>query len=89
MSELNIVIRVMPNGDELDVEVPAYSTGKELVDGLLQNQIAPRNDPQGNPYIYELISKSKNVKIGENKTLSDAGITNGDTIYFTPKLVAG
>lgn len=89
MSDLNIVIRVMPNGDEFDVEVPSYSSGKDLVDGLLQKGVAPRNDPQGNPYIYELISKAKNVKISETKTLMDVGITNGDTIYFTPKLVAG
>ena len=89
MSDLNIVIRVMPNGDEFDVEVPNFSTGKDLVDGLLQKGVAPRNDPQGNPYIYELISKGKNVKISETKTLMDVGISNGDTIYFTPKLVAG
>lgn len=89
MSDLNIVIRVMPNGDEFDVEVPDFSTGKDLIEGLLQKQVAPRNDASGNPFVYELISKAKNVKIGETKTLLDVGITDGDTLYFTPKLVAG
>ncbi len=27
---IGIVVRVMPSGDELEVELPIYSTGKEI-----------------------------------------------------------
>ena len=54
---LNIVIRLMPSGDELDVELPKFSTGREITEELLSQDVAPRADPEGNPYIYELISK--------------------------------
>jgi hypothetical protein len=51
MSEsINIVIRLMPSGDELDVELPVFTTGKELVGQLLGENLAPRTDPEGNPY---------------------------------------
>jgi WXG100 protein secretion system (Wss), protein YukD len=90
MSEsINIVIRLMPSGDELDVELPVFTTGKELVGQLLGENLAPRTDPEGNPYVYEIISKVSNVRLEDEKTLYDAGIREGETLYFVPKLVAG
>ncbi|MBN8682933.1 MAG: hypothetical protein J0L99_09770 [Chitinophagales bacterium] len=86
---INITIRVMPKGDELEVELPVFSTGKDIIEELLGASVAPRTDNEGQPYIYELISKSSNLKIGENKTLFDLGIRDGEAIYFVPKLVAG
>lgn len=86
---INIVIRVMPSGDELDVELPRFSTGKEIIEELIAADVAPRTDPEGNPYAYELISKMSYTKIGEDKTLYDVGIKEGETLYLTPKLVAG
>jgi hypothetical protein len=87
--KISIIIRVMPNGDELDVELPLLSTGREIVGELLDAGIAPKADNSGNPYIYELFSKVSNVKIEEHKTLYDMNISDGDIVYFVPKLVAG
>lgn len=86
---VNIVIRVMPAGDELDVELPVFATGKEIIEELLSQKIAPRNDPDGNPYVYKLVSKRSNQEIKEEKTLQALDIKEGETIYFVPKLVAG
>ncbi|MBK6622502.1 MAG: hypothetical protein IPH04_19480 [Saprospirales bacterium] len=86
---VNIVIRVMPAGDELDVELPVFATGKEIIEELLSQKIAPRNDPDGNPYVYKLVSKRSNQEIKEDKTLQALDIKEGETIYFVPKLVAG
>ena len=55
-----IIVRVMPSGDELEVELPIYSTGKEIKEELLSAEVAPRVDPEGNPYVYDLIFKRKN-----------------------------
>ena len=86
---INIVIRLMPSGDELDVELPVYATGKDITTELLSQDVAPQQDPEGNPYVYEIISKASNVKIDESRSLYDAGIREGETLYFVPKLVAG
>ena len=86
---INIVIRLMPSGDELDVELPVFTTGKEIMDHLLSEKAAPRSDQEGNPYVYELISKASNARIDDDKTLYDVGIQEGETLYFVPKLVAG
>ncbi len=86
---ITIVIRVMPNGDELDVELPDSSTGAEIITELLHASVAPKSDPEGNPYAYELISMRLNLKIETEKTLYESGVMNGDVVYFVPKLVAG
>ncbi len=86
---INITVRIMPKGDELDVELPVFSTGKQIAEELLSSNVASRNDPEGNPLFYELISKAGNVKIEDDKSLHDLGIREGETLYFVPKMVAG
>ncbi|MGB3799255.1 MAG: hypothetical protein WA952_05525, partial [Lewinella sp.] len=64
---LNIVVRVMPGGEQLDVELPRFSTGQEILEGLLSENVAPRQTQQGEPLFYELISKTGNVRIEDHK----------------------
>lgn len=86
---LKIIVRVMPGGEQVDVELPRFSTGKEILEGLLNEKVAPRQTPQGEPLFYELISKTSNVRIEDHKTLHDLGIRDGETILLIPDLVAG
>ena len=86
---LDLIVRVQPGGEEFDVELPAYSTGKEIIDELLDAELAPRLDPENQPYIYELISKQLGTKIGDNKTLHSLNVKSGDTLIISPKLNAG
>jgi len=85
---LNLVIRLQPNNEELDVELSKYTTGKEIIEELLREKIAPRSNAEGEPYIYDLTSK-RGVTVEENKCLMDLGIVDGDTLFLIPKLVAG
>jgi uncharacterized ubiquitin-like protein YukD len=89
MDKISIIIRVMPNGDELDVELPVLSTGKEIVEELLNANFAPRNDRLEEPFTYKICSKYRGIIIDENKTLYDIGIQDGDTIFLVPKIIAG
>lgn len=86
---IGIVVRVMPSGDELEVELPIYSTGKEIKEELIEAGVAPRTDPEGVPYVYDLVFKRKNVSIGDNKTLYDLQIESGDTLFLAPRMNAG
>ena len=87
--ELNLIVRVMPSGDELDVQIPRFSTGKEIIEELLRAEVAPSSDGEGNPFVYELVSKKNQVRVDDNKTLHDLQINDGDTLLFIPNLVAG
>lgn len=87
--ELNLIVRVMPGGDELDVELSRYDRGADIIEALLGEGVAPSTDPEGNPFVYELVSKASQVKIEGDKTLHDLQIREGDTLLFIPNLVAG
>lgn len=86
---LNVVVRVMPSGEEHEVELPRFTTGKEIREALLSEGVAPRVDAEGNHFTYNLVSKQSNVSIDDAKTLHDLGINDGDTILFIPKIIAG
>jgi len=85
----NVVLRVMPRGDEFDVELPSGSTAQEIIDEMIKAEIVPFLDPEGKPYVYELISKEGSGVIPKSKSLLDCGVKEGDTLYFVPKIVAG
>lgn len=85
----NIVVRVNPSGEEFDVELPRFSSGKEIINELLDAGISPRSDSNGNPYVYDLVHKQSNTHLDDNKTLHDLGIRDGDTLLLIPGLVAG
>ena len=81
----------MPSGDELEVELPIYSTGKEITDELLNAEVAPRVGPEGNPYIYDLVLRDGGIfkRISSNNTLWDYQVSSGDLFFFSPRLVPG
>ena len=85
---LDLIIRIQPGGEEFEVELPAYTTGKEIIEELLDNDLAPRNNPENQPYVYELISKKKG-KIADDKTLHELNIETSDMLYLSPRLNAG
>ncbi len=78
----------MPQGEDLDIELPPLMSGKEIIREIINHGAAPSTDPEGNAYSYELITKRNNTKI-ENESLLDCNVQNGEILYLTPKLVAG
>ena len=79
----------MPKGDEFDVELPVYSTGKEIKEELISANIAPRTNIEGIPFVYRLLSKTGNLEIEDEKTLDDFNIRNGETLYLAPIITVG
>lgn len=86
---ISVIIRLMPGGDELDVELPLYSTGKEIIEELLNNGLVPTTDPQGNPYTYKLVSKETGQEVAQGQSLFNLGIKDGNTLLLMPNIVAG
>lgn len=89
MNLIELTVRVQPSGDEVSIEIDLYTSGKEIKKELIDNDIAPSRDSQGNPISYKLISKSSNQVIDDNKTLDDLSIVSGETLFMVPDLVAG
>ena len=89
-NEINVVIRVMPNMDDIDISVPQDSTATDIVEALLDSGLGiPRLDNQSNPISYQLVPKGKNEAIEATQSIEKAQIQNGDIILMLPRIIAG
>ncbi len=82
---------VHTKGGEFDVELPLFYSGTQILDEFIKeaNSLGiPSTDDQGNLLQFELAIKGRNQIPLEN-TLMEAGVKDGDILYFTPKFVAG
>lgn len=86
---INIVIRIMPQGGEVEVELPLAATGAEIIRELMFSDVIPERDSEGNPIVYQLISSFSSQVIHDQDTLKSVGVQNGEILYCVPKLVAG
>lgn len=89
MEAIELTVRVQPSGDEVTIELDAYTSGKEIKKELIAADVAPATDNSGNPIAYKLISKTSNQVIDDHKTLDDVGVVPGETLFMVPDLVAG
>lgn len=87
--EISVVVRVLPNNEDIDVNLPLDATASDVIETLLDNNIGQRSDTQGNPITYRLAPKGKNMSLAEDETLGDAGVQNGDILLMMPDFVAG
>jgi hypothetical protein len=88
--EVNVVIRIMPNADDVDVSLPLNATPSDVIETLLEAGLGtPRVDQQGNAISYQLVPKGSNAAIGEEQTLGEGKIQAGDIILMIPRVIAG
>lgn len=88
--EINVVIRVMPNMDDIDISVPSDATASDIVETLLDAGLGiPRLDNQSNPISYQLVPKGKNEAIEQQMTVGKAQVQDGDIILMLPRIIAG
>ncbi len=89
-AEINVIIRLMPGNEDIDVTIPTEATTKDIVETLLESGLGiPRVDKQGTSMTYNLMPKGKNEELREHQTMEDAQIQEGDVILMIPHVIAG
>lgn len=87
--DLNLTVRIMPAGEEHELELSRFTTGGEIIDALIENEIVSKSDHEGNPYIYRISTKGSGVQLTNEKTLHDVNVKDNDTLMVIPEMVAG
>lgn len=88
--EVNVVIRIMPNADDVDVSLPLNVTPQDVIETLLSSGLGiPRVDQQGNAISYQLVPKGSNAPITEAQSLGEANVQSEDIILMIPRVIAG
>lgn len=86
--EVNIIIRILPQADEVEVSLPLTITSKELIEQLLNSDLGIRRKDNDNEIIYQLIPKVSSIPLNKNDTLFEANVKEGDVILMIPPLFA-
>ena len=88
--KVKVTFKVLPNGAEIESNVPLAATGKQLVLKLTSDPSLkiPSKDAQGNDITYKLLHKETGTEIKE-KTLKDVGVKDGDNLIMQPFVQAG
>ena len=89
--EYKVTVRILPSGDEFEMELPADSTGKIIKQELLSHPELdiPRFDNEGNKHSFKLVAKQAGREIGDDQTIYECGVNNGETLLLKPGIVAG
>lgn len=85
--EIRLTIKILPSGEEVDIDLPITSTPKEIIAELIRHNLAPASDSSGNEINYSL--SGNNRALGEDETIEEAGLKEGDSLLMIPKIVAG
>lgn len=89
MNNIEIIVRVLPSGDQVTLSLELYTSGKDIKNVLIEQDIAPSLDSENKRIIYKLISKTTTQEIGDQETLDDVGIKAGEELLMVPDMVAG
>lgn len=92
MDKIRLIVRILPDGQEVKTGVPAHTLGSELITAILNKpglDISRRNS-DGALLQYELTCKETGREFPINSTVQEAGIKDKNTIVMSPKdFVAG
>ncbi|WP_421795498.1 EsaB/YukD family protein [Haliscomenobacter sp.] len=89
--QISLLIRILPSGKEVEIELPLTTLGAEIKKALLEHpelQI-PKIDSDGSHIPYRLSSKSKGKEVKDESTLKELNIVDGDTLLMAPVIIAG
>lgn len=88
--EINVIIRIMPQAEEVVVSLPLSATPRDVIETLLDANLGVRKiDEQGNAVSYQLVPKGSGAALKETQTLQEGRLQVGDVILMVPTLVAG
>ena len=79
-----IVLKVMPKGDEFDVEVPLFTTAREFIDEIINANYALRTNENGQAIYYRLVKNDLLTEIPADQSLHAYRIAANDTLYMLP-----
>ncbi len=91
-AKVDLILRILPNGTELHIDVPLSATGSQLLQKLLENAANfgfPTTDNDGNRFTFQLVNKKAGREIGLTETLFQNGMREGYTLLLVPILTGG
>lgn len=62
---------------------------KRIIPSIVSKMMLPGLAPDGTPMVYKLDCKEKGIRLQEDQTLPQAGVTDGMHCVIVPEIIAG
>jgi hypothetical protein len=72
-----------------DVTVPSDAPALKIIAALVNQLNLPVNSPDNTPMSYKFHHEETGRQIKDDMTLSQAGVSTGDSLRLVPEIVAG
>ena len=89
MPDLDLTIKDVSGSQRHDVTVPNDAPALKIIAALVNQLNLPVNSPDNTPMSYKFHHEETGRQIKDDMTLSDAGVSNGDSLRLVPEIVAG
>ena len=89
MANVKVIITDATGIRSQDATVPDDAQAIRLIARLIELMDLPVVGPDGQPLSYKFHHKASGRQLRDSETLSEAGVTDGDTIRLVAEITAG
>jgi len=89
MAKVNVTIMDATGNKEQQAALPDDAPVRRIISKLVEMMNLPTTSPDGQPMSYKFHHKASGKQLGDEETLADAGVAEGDVLRIQPEITAG
>lgn len=89
MKKVDVVIIDTTGNKEQEAGLPLEIPISKIIEKLIDKMELPSTGPDGNQLSYKFIHKNSGSQLGDEETLEEAGVNDGDVLRLQPEITAG
>ena len=89
MGKVNVTIIDVTGNKEQQADIPDDAPVRRIITKLVQMMNLPATGPDGQPMSYKFHHKASGRQLGDEETLAEAGVKEGDVLRLQPEITAG
>jgi len=89
MGKITVTVIDVTGNKQQDASLPDDAPVRRIITKLVQMMSLPTVGPDGAPMSYRFRHKATGKELGDEQTLAEAGVQEGDVLRLEPELTAG
>ena len=89
MGKVTVTILDATGSKEQKASLPDDAPVRRIIGKLLEMMKLPATGPDGQPMSYKFHHKASGKQLGDEQTLAEAGVKDGDVLRLQPEITAG
>ena len=89
MGKVTVTILDATGSKEQKASLPDDAPVRRIIGKLLEMMKLPATGPDGQPMSYKFHHKASGKQLGDEQTLGEAGVKDGDILRLQPEITAG